>query len=74
MLSNGMTLLLNSYSNLTTLSSAMYSSDFELLGKTMGEITFTALGNDKLKEKLEREEQDEKDAFQAMNQRALDSW
>jgi hypothetical protein len=52
----------------------MYSSDFELLGKTMGEITFTALGNDKLKEKLEREEQDEKDAFQAMNQRALDSW
>ena len=70
MMSNGMTVLMNSYSNFTSLSSAMYSSDFKALGKTLGEIVFTLFGNDALAARLSREEQDEKDAFAAMVKRS----
>ena len=70
MMSNSMTVLMNSYANFTSLSSALYSSDFKALGKTLGEIFFTLFGNDALAARLSKEEQEEKEAFEAMVKRS----
>ena len=55
LMTNSMTVLMNSYSNLTTLSSALYSGDFKSIGKTTGEIFFTLFGNEKLATSLKKE-------------------
>jgi hypothetical protein len=75
LMTNAMTVLMSSFSNMTTLSTALYAGDFETIGKSTGDIFFTLLGNEEIAKALSAEGKEEKEAFEekvAKSQAAFD--
>ena len=48
LMSNSMTLLLNSFSNVTSLSTSFFAGDLKAFGKTTGEMFFTLFGSEEI--------------------------
>ena len=53
LMANSMTLLMNSFSNLTSLSTSFFAGDLKTFGKTTGEMFFTLFGSDEIATALE---------------------
>ena len=48
LMTNSMTVLMGSFSNMTTLTTALYAGDFKTIGTKTGEIFFTLFGNEEI--------------------------